>query len=326
MALSIISSNLMQKHCARLILFIALFFAVDSGMAVIFKHLYSGIYTGPGRYNYIKENRFDCLIMGSSTSTCYYSDIISKKTGLSTLNVGLDGSALIYSRCLLDLIITHHVQPQMIILNIDLFEIQKSAWSGNFYSRIEQFAPFFGQSDYINKALLKGKHFEFIKYLIASYKYNDMFISIIAKKINCKDREYKRGSSPRTVLKLPVDSKIINEKFSDEISIDQRKLELLNEFISVCKKNNIILIFVESPVYYPEQKMTKRDKKLEEFFLSIATMQNIPFIRITQDTNSVFKSNLLFKDVLHLNDKGSEIFTDILCKEIIQRELLPGNL
>ena len=322
--LSISSFKINKNTVKSFILFIALFIILDHGLAAGLRYLYGKIHYGPGRYNYIINNRFDCLVMGSSTSTCYYSDTISWKTGLSTLNVGLDGSALIYSRCLLDLLVSQNIKPRIILLNIDLFEIQKSAWSGNFYSMVEKLNPFYGATPYITAALHKGKPLEALKFLMASYKYNDLFLSLTLKNLR-EDKIYKRSKSPETVLQIPVDDKTLETKFSSKINIDKRKKTLFQEFIIECKKNNIHLIFIESPLYYPECKLTERDKKLESIFVEMAHNNNIPFLRITQDTYPVFRSNFLFKDVLHLNDKGSKIFTDILCKEIMQREI-PENL
>lgn len=316
MHLFIINSNQWNIYLRRVALFLSIFYVIDISTASILGFLYKQVYTGPGRYNYIKENRFDCLIMGSSTSTCYYSDYISKELGISVLNVGLDGSALSYSRCILDLVVTKKVKPNIVILNIDLFEIQKNAWLGNYYSMIEKLSPLYGESKVIDKALNKGRPFEFLKYKIATYKYNDIVLSLIMKNLRNNTKIYQREKSPEKVLSLPLDKETIDSKFKNELNVDERKTSLYEEFIIECKKQGIKLFFVESPLYYPEGEMILRDKKIESIFDKIADKNDIPFIKITQNTYPVFKTNLLFKDVLHLNDKGSIIFSKILCDEI----------
>lgn len=282
--------------------------AIGSGLA----SQYGRIFTGPGRYNYMKSKRFDCLVMGSSTSTCYYDDILSKCLGISVLNVGLDGSALIYSRSILDLVVKYNVKPSMIILNIDLFEFRKSAWSGNYYSMIEKFRPIYGQSDYVDNALMKERPFEKLKYLFLTYRFNDMPLSLMQKRLD-GSREYRRDRSPQNILQLPIDEKTIKEKFSDELDIDERKISLLKEFISECKKLNIMTILVESPIYYPDRTMTDRDRKLAALVRKTADDMNAPLIALTQDACPVFKDHDLFKDVLHLNDRGSVVFTNLVC-------------
>jgi hypothetical protein len=312
-SISSFKSNI--KFFRNIILFITFFLILDQGIAAILRCSYQHILTGPGRYNYIKQNRYDCLIMGSSTSTCFYEDILSKELGISVLNIGLDGSALIYSRSLLEMVIAEDIKPDIIALNIDLFEPLKSAWSGNYYSMMDEMKPLYGEVDYIDRALLKDKPFEFIKYQIASYKYNGLLLSLIVK--NLKDEKiYQRGNAPDSILRLPIDEKTMSEKFSNHIELDVRKLHLYEDFISVCKKNMIDVIFVESPLYYPQGRLTDRDRKIESLFVNMTEREHIPFIRITQETYPLFKTNTLFKDVLHLNHKGSIIFSAIFSERL----------
>jgi hypothetical protein len=282
---------------------------------------YQKIFSGPGRYNFIKANRYDCLVMGSSTSTCYYEEILSEELGKKVLNVGLDGSALIYSRCLLDLIIHYHVKPGIIIYNIDLFEMRKSAWNGNFYSMIEQFRPFYSQSEYIDHALNKGRSFEFLKYVLHTYRYNDLPLSIIQKRLK-GSTAYSRDRSPTGVLSLPIDEETVHDKFSHELDLDERKIMLYRDFIEVCKREDIKLVFVESPIYYPDRRLTQRDIELERSIRKLARESFVPFIPITQDTHPVFKDHKLFKDVLHLNDRGSIVFSKIVSTEMRKKGII----
>ena len=300
---------------SRAILFLIILFTLDISIAALLGNLYSGIYVGPGRYNYIKRNRFDCLVMGSSTSRSLYDEIISQSLGISVLNVGLDGAALIYSRCLLELVLRYNVAPKLILLNLDLFELRKTAWSGNFYSMIEYFAPLYGESEYIDKALQKGRLLEPLKYKLVSYKYNDLVLAIILKKLQ-GEKEYRRELAPAGALQLPIDEKILREKFPDDEEIDQRKLALLDEFITVCKRNNIALVVVTSPVFNPFHRKTNSDRAIENTLEKVTKDRGIPFIGVTQEKYSVFQDPTMFSDVLHLNDKGSRLFSGLLCREL----------
>jgi hypothetical protein len=253
--------------------------------------------------------------MGSSTSRSFYSEIISKTVGLSVLNVGLDGAALIYSRCLLELVLRYDVAPKFILLNLDLFELRKTAWSGNYYSMIEYFAPLYGRSKYIDQALNKGKLLESLKYKLASYKYNNLLLTIILKKLQA-EKEYRREPAPAGILRLPIEEQVLREKFPDDPEIDPRKTALLNEFITVCKKNNIFLVVVTPPIFNPLYKTTNSDKVVENTIRSITMNRGIPFLAVTQERYKDFRDFTMFSDVLHLNDKGSRLFTYILCNEL----------
>lgn len=272
--------------------------------------MYKRIYIGPGRYNYFIENKVECIVLGSSRSTCYYSTILSDKLGLSVLNVGLDGSALIYSRSILE-IFKKNNKTKLVILNIDLFEFQKTAWSGNFFSMIEKFAPLYGRYDYIDTAIEKDSTIEKMKFLISSYKYNDLVLSILYKTLSSHGI-YQRTLSPEAVMDLPIDQITMKEKFSTEIDIDNRKKTLLIDLINTCRESNIQVVMVESPLYYPDTVMTSRDRYIGNYIQSISKDTNVPFIRITQETYPEFKNHQLYKDVWHLNHKGSQLFSKLL--------------
>lgn len=237
---------------------------------------------------------------------------------MDVLNIGLDGSALIYSRSLLEVFINKD-NLKLVILNIDLFEFQKQAWSGNFYSMIERLAPLYGRYKFVDSALEKDSFWEKLKYAISSYRYNDLVLSILYKNLSDR-REYRRELSPATIIKLPIDAVTMKEKFSDDIDIDPRKKVLLENMVDVCREKNIEIVMVVSPLYYPDKKVTDRDAYLENYIQSIAKDKDVPFIKITQDTFSEFRNHRLFKDVWHLNHRGSEFFSARLADQLLKTE------
>lgn len=318
-----LSSTTNSKHlfynAKQILLFLILFLIFDRAISFVLSEFYGQINTGTGRYNYITENRFDGVIMGSSTSTCYYSEVLSAELDKSFINAGMDGSALIYSRSLLDLLVENNVKPELLILNIDLFEIQEGAWFGNYYSMIDKLAPLYGRSELLDNALYKGSWKEKLKYQISTYKYNGLILSLLSQSVLNSDAVYRRIKSPKSIQLSPLDEKTVATNFSGGVNLSERKVTLYEEFIRACKKNDISLFFIQSPIYYPNQSMIKRDRELQYIFESIADTYSVPFIKITQDSHPVFKSNRLFKDVLHLNNKGSLLFSKIVAAEIKKR-------
>lgn len=316
---STISSKLLSwGTVVRAVVFCLLFLAMDRALGGFLDHQYRRIFTGPGRYNYFTTHRFEGLVMGSSTSTAYYDDELSHCLSRPVLNVGIDGAALAYSVSLLKLLLRDHVPPDFIVLNVDLFELLPGSWDGNFYSMIEQFRPLYGRVPEIDAALARGRPFEALKYLLHTYRYNDLLLSLAQKRLEGRS-EYSRGRSPSSVMTLPVDFQTVREKFGSEYAVDERKVELYGAFAKLSRDNGIVLLMVESPVFYPQGDMTARDRRLEGIMRDVAARENVPFIAITQDTHPVFRDHTLFKDVLHLNDRGSSIFTGIICDELARR-------
>ena len=307
---TISSKHLIVRRVMAVIIFLICFFMIDLLIGLTCDKLYGRIYTGPGRYNYFKANRFDCLIMGSSRATYYYADILSRKTERTFLNVGLDGSALVYSRALIDYIVQHGAAPKFVILNIDLFEFQMNAWSGNYYAMIESLMPLYGQNDYIDNALLEKGRWEWVKFQIRSYKYNDNILSILKKNIRVDD-VYTHVKSPKTVMQLPIEEAIFREKYLQPYHVDPQKIDLLEDFIHFCRLNQIRPILVISPKFYPNGEITATDRALEKMVSRTAAQLKVDLLKITAETHPEFKQISLYKDILHLNHTGSILFSNI---------------
>jgi len=312
------------RHTVKSIfLFVVLFVLVDNVASFMLSGMYKKISTGPGKFNYIGENQFDVLVMGSSTAKAFLSDQIEKKVDRRILNVSLDGSSILFSRCLLDWVTQNHVAPDMIILGIDLFELQDNAWKGNFFANIDKLSPLYGRNQLIDQSLTKDTIQGKLKYSIKSYKFNNIVPSIAIKYFN-NDGVYRREKPSGEILSIPVNAKTVEKKFNDYYSPDLRKISLYEDIIATCKKNSIRLVFIAPPLYYPDLQQNQRDKKTEKLFREISKKHNVPFYPITIENYPIFKSNMLFEDVLHLNIEGAKVFSDIV-STIIASQLLQKN-
>jgi len=273
--------------------------------------MYKKISTGPGKFNYIGKNQFDVLVMGSSTAKAFLSDQIGSKIDRSILNVSLDGSSILFSRCLLDWVTQNHVAPDMIILGIDLFELHDNAWKGNFFANIDKLSPLYGRNQLIDQSLTKDSVLGKLKYSIKSFKFNNIVPSVAIKYFK-DDPVYRREKPSEKILSIPVDAKTVENKFNDYYSPDLQKISLYEDIIATCKKYSISLVFIAPPLYYPDLQQNQRDIKTENIFREISVKHNIPFYPITIDNYPIFKSNMLFEDVLHLNIEGAKVFSDIV--------------
>lgn len=308
--------NILGRFTVCLLVFLSIFISLDYALYSMLNRLYARIETGPGRLNWFKQNRYDILIMGSSTAKAYYDDMMSEALGLSVLNISLDGSSILYSRCLLEYILYHQVKPKFLILNVDLFEVLDTAWGGNSYANMDKFLPVYGSVDYIDRVLNRKNSTEFIKFYSKSYRFNNTAISILRKSITKRDTGYFRKKPEHKNLELPVDPKIITQKFSMKANIDYKKLGIYKEIIETCQQNGIKILFCETPAYYPSGKMTFRDKESETIIEKLCNEYLVPFLVFSQDNYPVFSSNTMFQDVLHLNYDGGKVFSNLLAEEL----------
>jgi hypothetical protein len=94
--------------------------------------------------------------------------------------------------------------------------------------------------------------------------------------------------------------------------IDNNEKMYLLKFMDLAKKNNIRLICIVSPTY---DKFDKQNRIIGEL-KQLVNLQGIEFYDFS-NYNEFYKSPEYFKDQLHLNKKGSELFSKILSKEVL---------
>ncbi len=104
--------------------------------------------------------------------------------------------------------------------------------------------------------------------------------------------------------------KAIEEKEEHGRTICQTKLQYINEFINICKKEDIKLIITVSPNY---AKLSKEKWKQE--LKQTASKANVPLLDYEQ--SDLFLNNReWFNEPFHLNKEGADVYTNIIVKEI----------
>lgn len=290
------------------ILFVVGLFVVDRLLYIVVGFLYSKTFSGPGMYNFFMSEKNQCIILGSSTAKAYLTEELVEKIGFPVVNISKNGSSIIYSYCLLLLLEKHDNLPEIVVLNIDYFEVTDKAWGGDFYHGIESLSPFYGEIDYVDNALIKDKFQNKIKFFLKTYRYNNKLFSILRKNIT-KD-VYQRELPSNTEVKLPLRQEDIDDKFNQTFKIDIRKIEIYEEIIRFCQKNKIKIFLIESPVFCPNEKSIKITEEIREIFDGLAFSHGVKFMSFNAVDYPAFRSSKFFSDILHLNYSGGQIFTD----------------
>ena len=90
---------------------------------------------------------------------------------------------------------------------------------------------------------------------------------------------------------------------------DQKRIALLEEFISKCKEKDIRLSLIVSPMYVCSKKDVYKIPR------ELAEKHQIPFIDHYRDSSFVGHPEL-FYDFGHLNRKGAELYSEMIAKEL----------
>ena len=300
----------MVKFIKNIFFGVVLITLTDFALGNILSYYYFNVKSG-GIYEAnqsFTKTKSDILIFGSSRANHHYNPkIIESETNMSCYNTGRDGYFLpFYQTALLHSVLNRYT-PKKIILDFG----GSFTYSQKDLDRLSALMPYYENNKEIGHIIKLKSRFEAIKIYSKTYRFNSMLASIIKGNFFQDDSNKYNGYKP---LLGQIDPEIIyseNIKQSN-LNIDEDKLYILEEFFHLSKKNNIELFVVYSPFF--EKLSSTHDETLEIVKL-LSKKYSFEFIDFSSDDEFLGK-NHLFKDKDHLNNIGSNMFTEKLMKII----------
>ena len=299
-----------KRFFFRLILISFIIFLCDFCIGTILKFFYfrqsSGLLY---RATYaIDSTKADILVFGSSRASHHYvPEQFTKIFKKSFYNTGRDGNFILYNLAIFNAIIKRYY-PDMVIFDIRQDEFYKNVIR---YDRLSSLLPYCKSHSEIQTIVRLKSPFEEIKLFSQIYPFNSLVLSIAIGnlEINKKRKPDHFGYVP---IKKTMSFFSIHELRRKETStdFDLNALSAINDIIYKCKKNNIKLIFVNSPMYV----MQKDDLSYIQL-KKIFEKNNINFYNFANH-NIFVKDPTLFADPSHLNDGGAKLFSQLISDSI----------
>ena len=295
----------MKKLLIHIAIVICLFFVIDRALGLGLKYLYSqSNATDEYKISYSNETAQDPLLFfGSSRCMHHYAPaIFEKELGINCFNTADWGIKNIYYHYgLLGNILSRYT-PKTIV-----FEIHPCDWLATPFSGVERassLAPYCGMSDACDEMLkLSGKYWPC--QLSWVYRFTGSLPNLLTGKLGSMDRSLKGWKPMDGIMDT---TGVVAEEYP--FPVDTARVALLERFINDCKKNDIQLIIVFSPMYV----CSKED--VLKFPRDLAQKHHLTFIDHYRDSDFVGHAEL-FYDFGHLNRKGAELFSQKLSKELI---------
>ena len=100
-------------------------------------------------------------------------------------------------------------------------------------------------------------------------------------------------------------------------------IELLNDFLTECRRDRIRVILVHSPFYYEGFKKIHNHEQMMALFRDIANKHNVPFIDYTTSPICIDTAN--FYNAMHLNAQGADLFSTQLAHDLDSMGLITSN-
>jgi hypothetical protein len=290
----------------KFLVFIAKLLIIIVLSAVVLDVLYTTVYLKSSKRNKIgyvynsEAKSFDVIFMGSSRTQNHMVAKLFNDKGIKAYNFGMSGSKLDETSLLLKLMLERNYKIKNIILDVDLNLNSNSKSEGT----KALYMPYLHCSETIRNhykaeaSYNKLLYVPFYRYIEGDAKigFREMFFSLTNKKSNALDNF---GYFP-----LRGYGKNMSYNLSD---YSPKRNYAYEEIKSICKKNNIRLIAIATPMC--------QECPSDAYFNSIKSIYPEVYNyegKVTDDAD--------FASCGHLNVEGATLFTNTILNDFIQNK------
>lgn len=274
-------------------------------------------------WNDIIESKInaDVLIMGNSRAFSHYSpQVLDSILNINSYNIGIGGHPFNVQYLRYQLYEKHNKKPQLIIQNIDFVTF----FHANIGHEREQVFPF------VNDPFLRNEltNYGFTKFelYLPLYRYfgyqmvikNGLFEFFRIKHYNAQPSD--KGYRPE---QGNWDGTELNKITKIEPAMDSSTIQLFDEYLAHCKKNDIKIVMVNTPVYYIATQKLVNATRFNDLIRGFSKKYDIPYLDYTNDP--ICYDTTYFHIAEHLNKKGAELFTTKLANDLKVMNILKSN-
>ena len=290
----------------KFVAFIAKLLIIIVLSAVVLDVLYTAVFLKSSKRNKIeyvidsKDKKFDVVFMGSSRTQNHLVAKLFNDKGIKAYNFGINGSKLDETALLLKLMLERNYKIKNIILDVDL-NLNSNSYSKGIRA---MYMPYLLCSQTIRNHYKSVDEYNKLAY-IPFYRYiendakigfREMFASLAHKKSNALQNF---GYYPL-------------RKYGKNMSFDiseysPKKNVAYEEIKAICKKNNIHLIAIASPMC--------QECPSDTYFNAIKSVYPEVYNYEDKVTDDKY-----FSTCGHMNVEGATLFTTIILNDFIQHK------
>ncbi|MDR2840819.1 MAG: hypothetical protein LBV75_06090 [Paludibacter sp.] len=313
----------MKKFCINIVIFIILLiagaFAVDFILETGFKKARTDELS---TWNDIFDSKInsDVIISGNSRAVFHFNTaILDSVLNVNSYNLGIDGYRFNMQYIRFRFLEKYNKAPKLIIQNVDFFTLYPD--SLYLYNK-KQFFPYL-HKPLLKKALREMGMSEYELHIPALQYYSD-FRTIkngLLEFFNLQHfagQRYKGHQGNAVSWNGSELNKILSND-SITATIEPKIAALFDSFLQECKEKNIQVILVFAPEYIKMTEFTKSWNEKIQVYYDLAEKYDIPFLNYTHD--SLCYDTAYFYNAMHLNKKGSELFSLKLANDIKEQNL-----
>lgn len=290
----------------QFLVFIAKLLVVIVLSAVVLDGIYTTVYLQSSKRNKIeyvynsKNKNFDVIFMGSSRTQNHMVAKLFNDKGIKAYNFGMSGSKLDETALLLKLMLERNYKIKNLILDVDL-NLNSNSKSN---ATRALYMPYLHCSQTVRNhyktdaSYTKFLYIPFYRYIENDAKigFREIYFSLVTKKSNALDNW---GYFP-----LQGNGKNMKYDLSD---YKPKRNWAYEEIKAICKKNNIHLIAIATPMCQECDSETYFNS-IKSVYPEVYNYEN----KVTDDSD--------FATCGHMNVKGARLFTTIILNDFIQNK------
>jgi len=282
-----------------------------------------------GVFNKIVDGKINAsiLVTGSSRALNHYDPReITRRTGLSAWNIGINGSQTDMQLAVLRTYLRHNSAPALLIHNLDSFAFVTSREGIAFP---ETYVPYLGEPAIydmlrrIDPSWWKVKYLPLYGYAVEDMRFTWLLgLQALARR-NPPEVRYS-GFEPRATA-WTEDFERFKQSNPNGVSfaIDADAVRDFEQMIVEVTSRGGRVLLVYSPVYYDMQTLDRRRSEVFARFEDVARRHHA--ILWDYSDSAISRRRDLFYNSQHLNAAGAALFSESLAERIAAADLLGGR-
>ncbi len=272
-------------------------------------------------WNDIFQGKANCdiAIYGSSRAWIHFNTpMMSRALGRKVYNFGLDGHNFWMQYLRHRELLKFNKAPQTIILSLDDLTLEKRK---DLYG-LAQFLPYMLWDKEIQAFTGSYLGFGAADYTLPLLRYTSEWKPVAESMVNLV---YPQSTQYRELGYRPH-SEAWNSDFDKarakigryHVRVDTASLKLLNQFLKECKVSGTGVVLAYSPEYIEGQQFVENREDIKNIYAVVAAEHHLPFLDYS--SSSICQEKSLFYNAMHLNKKGSDLFTKTFIEDFRKLE------
>jgi len=316
------SSRSHVRVAVKLAAFLAIVIVLDHAGGLFHAWLHQRTLEGDfgGCVNATLRQRNDAVIFGPSTAKAHFDPaVLAEGTGRTFWNAGVMAQHLLFHYCVEQLLLDEYV-PKAIILEFNKDDLRKRNGT-EVFDKLAPLLPFYARHNAnANAMLCMRSPYERVKLLSWLYPYNSQIIPLIKYALNAGQSTARtNGFEPyhgSDVLQIESMRKAHDTRKIRPFESDPFFEDVLRRFIRTAQARGVKVICCQSPTWKSEDVAEDPYADLVKRYRAILSELNVPLIEITQETQPEFRDPSLFKDRVHLNEKGAALYSRLVAERL----------